>query len=258
MSFILDALRKAERERNIGRAPSLEDVTHPVRRSPAAARSWRPLALLGLVLGLLLLTYLLWPSELTETNVASPANLPAAAPAESSAPPAPTPAPVDPPEAALDESVQAESLRDLVDGSVVNPAPAQVPRANAPAPTAGVAPSQVQAPAEPEPAPEPESETGTAHAEPVDPEPLLAPPSAAAVGISSLRDMPEAYRNAFPQLRVDVHVYDADPARRWVLIDGTKYLEGSTLTQGPRLQSITVDGIVFEFNGQTVLLPIRR
>lgn len=249
MSFILDALRKAERERNLGRTPSLQDVTHAAQRAPAAGRSWRPLVPLALLLGLLALTYLLWPGLQPRTGTETPAaNAPVASSDTPSMPP--LPAQESPTEPALEASVQAESLSDLVGADVV--ASRRPPRTAEPANPVAAASAPVAAPPRTEPA---EAAVG---AIPEEPEPQLAPPSAEAVGITPLRDMPEAYRSAFPALRVDVHVYDADPARRWVLIDGSKYLEGSTLPQGPRLESITVDGIVFAFHGQTVLLPIRR
>lgn len=254
MSFILDALRKAERERNLGRTPSLKDLTQGAQRAPAARRSWRPLVPFALLLGLLALTYLLWPGRQpqngTETLAAS---APVAPPDALSMPPPLLPATEGSPEPALEDSVQAESLSDLVGAEVAPPRPA-APVSAAPAAPAPVA--EAPPPSEPAEPAETAQPVGTATA--AEPGPQLAAPSAEAVGITPLRDMPDAYRSAFPALRVDVHVYDADPARRWALIDGAKYLEGSTLPQGPRLESITVDGIVFAFHGQTVLLPIRR
>lgn len=250
MSFILDALRKAERERDLGRAPSLKDLTQVVPRAPSAGRSWRPLVPLLLLLGLLALTYLLWPGRQPERGAETlAANGPVGSSDAQSLPPLPTQE--EPLEPALGESVQAESLSDLLGADVAVPRPA--PRAAAPESPVVAAPAPVAAALPPDEFAEPpEAE------QPSEPEPQLAPPSAEAVGITPLRDMPVAYRSTFPALRVDVHVYDPDPARRWVLIDGNKYLEGSTLPQGPGLESITVDGIVFAFHGQTVLLPIRR
>lgn len=245
MSYILDALRKAERDRNLGRMPSLDDVTHAPPGTAASARSLRLVGLFGLVGALLLLAVILRPAASTPDSapegVAAPVQvLPAAAPVPALAavaPPAPAePVPLANPEpaiAALDADAPVESLDELMD-------------------------------AEPEPAIEPEPE---ARAEPVaeaaQTAPVVAPPASAAAppeptGFKLLRDMPSDYRAAFSNLRVDVHVYDADPARRWALINGSKQLEGSTLAEGPRIVEITPEGIAFDYRGQTALFPLNR
>ncbi len=73
-----------------------------------------------------------------------------------------------------------------------------------------------------------------------------------------LRDMPAAYRSQFPSLTIQVHVYDPEPQRRWVLIDGLRYGEGSTLAAGPELVSIETDGIVLAFRGENIWWPLQR
>ncbi|TJY62913.1 hypothetical protein E4T66_04130 [Sinimarinibacterium sp. CAU 1509] len=73
-----------------------------------------------------------------------------------------------------------------------------------------------------------------------------------------LRDMPAAYRAQFPSLTIQVHVYDDDPQRRWVLVDGRRYSEGSTLEAGPELVSIETDGIVLSFRGESIWWPLQR
>ncbi len=73
-----------------------------------------------------------------------------------------------------------------------------------------------------------------------------------------LRQMPSAYRAAFPQLTVQVHVYDVDPARRWVMIDNRRYNEGNALPGGPTVSEIAPEGIIFEFRGERVLWPLNR
>ncbi|MFT4046436.1 MAG: general secretion pathway protein GspB, partial [Solimonas sp.] len=99
-------------------------------------------------------------------------------------------------------------------------------------------------------------------AEPASPPPVAAasatvPPTPAATGITPLRDMPDTYRAQFPVRTLDVHVYDPDPARRWIMIDGRRYGEGQTLDSGPRVAQITDGGVVFDFQNALVLLPVR-
>jgi general secretion pathway protein B len=71
-----------------------------------------------------------------------------------------------------------------------------------------------------------------------------------------MQEMPESFRAGFPALSVDVHVYNSDPQRRFVLIGGKRYHEGDTLAEGPRIVGIVPEGIVFDWQGQRVLYAI--
>ena len=70
--------------------------------------------------------------------------------------------------------------------------------------------------------------------------------------------MPDAYRSAFPELNLDVHVHDAEPDRRWIMINGKKSVEGATLSQGPTVEEITEDGVIYRFRGELVKVPLNR
>ena len=50
--------------------------------------------------------------------------------------------------------------------------------------------------------------------------------------------------------RMDVHVYDSDPRRRFVLIDLQKFREGDRLSNGAVLEEILPDGIVLSYQGR--------
>ena len=73
-----------------------------------------------------------------------------------------------------------------------------------------------------------------------------------------LRDMPPAFRARFPALTLQVHVYDEDPEKRWVMIDNRRYRESGTLENGPTIVEITPDGVIFELQGEQVLWPLVR
>ena len=266
MSFILDALRKAERDRNLGRTPSLGDVTATAPRKPSQRPSPRTLGLIALVMGLLIVTVWLWPRHPPVTAPPPKAEAPpaavAAAPAPSSepvpaqpmepvpepAPPAPEIATAVPTDATLSPDVPAESIDDLMAEPEPEPEPAAAIVDDVPPPEVA-ATGPASAP--------------TGDALEADPAPTLeeAPPPAEPAAASDaplLRDMPSDYRGAFPALRVDVHVYDDDPARRWVMVNGRKAMEGTTLGEGPTVSRITPEGIVFDFRGRSVLFPLNR
>lgn len=275
MSYILDALRKAERDRNLGRTPSLGDVTAPSARRPSRQPSRRVLALLGLIAGLLVLTVLVWPRHPDRGPTPVAMQAAGAAPAQGTVPteavpvvppdpwPAPGPASADP---ALEEEVLAESIDDLLDepaAPVSTPTPVieREPAADPgrePQPEAEPGPESAPMAADPASMSVPADPEPTAPAQPAAAPQAAIPVEPAADGFTPLRDMPSDYRAAFPELRVDVHVYDEDPTRRWALINGQKAIEGAPLREGPRVVEISAEGIAFEFRGRTVLIPLRR
>ena len=71
------------------------------------------------------------------------------------------------------------------------------------------------------------------------------------------RDLPLSQRKDLPHPRLDVHVYDADPRRRFVMIEVQKYREGDVLPDGSELERIHVDGIILVSRGQRYSLPRR-
>jgi general secretion pathway protein B len=256
MSYILDALRKAERDRHLGRTPSLGDVTANPPRVRRRRPSPRTLGLLALVAALVICSVWLWPRDPARPPVqqalavapvppAPPLPPPVAAPIASEPSVPSAAAAALPSERTLAPDVPADSIDDLMGDAEVPAAPPSEPEA------------------------EPESEPESAAAEPVEPDlstqelpgepvPLEQQETTAAPEVPLLRDMPTDYRASFPLLRVDVHVYDDDPARRWVMVNGRKAVEGSTLSEGPTVSRITPEGIVFDFRGRSALLPLNR
>ncbi|HLW26082.1 MAG TPA: general secretion pathway protein GspB [Steroidobacteraceae bacterium] len=58
-----------------------------------------------------------------------------------------------------------------------------------------------------------------------------------------------------PELHLDVHVYATQPADRFVYINNRKYREGQTLEEGPTIERIRRDGVVLAYEGVRFLLP---
>ena len=54
---------------------------------------------------------------------------------------------------------------------------------------------------------------------------------------------------ALPKFLMSVHVFDAEPARRFVLINGLKYAEGAKTREGLTVEEIRVDGAVLAHQG---------
>lgn len=216
MSFILDALKKSESERQRRREPTIADIPYGRPRPSQALWMGALIALLLLNLGMLLFVW--WPER--EQNERAAAVRPAA-PAD-----APAALPVNPPLATEVRPLAAEAL--------------------APAEASGEA--------------EPETESGGVATEPKLVR-AIAPVAAAPRVTQELANVPTlaalggAGALNLPELHLDIHVYSAAPAERFVLINMRKYTEGQALQEGPTVQRIAADGVVLDYGNRQFLLP---
>lgn len=263
MSLILDALKRAERERKAHANPVLADLAQPVNE-PAPRGRWRQpwriggVALLALIAGLLL-----WSAFRS-----GPRPAPEAVTAAETSAPLPTAAvPLAP--GVIPGTEAVASLDDLADEPVEEeellsePQPAPSTPATTPAPAAPP-PEQETRPDIESAAPQTQAQppaTGTpSAAPPLDPAvsseipPALNQPAP----MRKLREMPPDYRADFPALSVEVHVYERELAKRLVMINGRRYREGERLAEGPMVVEIVREGIVFEHRGQQVLYTLGR
>lgn len=257
MSYILDALRKAERERHLGQPPTL--AAPPLVLEPARRRVGLWLAVgLGLGLNAALLAFFLTRNQ------------PAAPPATAASPaPAVTSTPSTPPAShSLPPARQASGREE---SPVTAREPAQLVPPTRSAAVTATAPSTAPAPATPhkEPAdrliPElssptiPRASRGQREASS---RPPLTPGSVslapAPESVPSLETLSAGARRGIPALSLDIHVHSADPDKRFVVINGRRYREGEQLSEGPVLESVTREGAILRQGGQHFRLSMRR
>jgi len=218
MSFILDALRKSEAERQRQDGPTLLEMR------PSRPQRRMPLWVIGLALLLLLnIAVLLWfllrtPAPATTAHlVGAPL---ATAPAPGGAAPIATPP---------------------VLASTPPPAPLLAP--SAPAPAIATAPATATA----------TTPAASAHAPAAAPahssRPRLEPSE-------SYADLPDYSRVSagLPALRLDLHSYSDQPQQRYALINMHKVQEGDTLPEGPRVLHILPEGVVLSYQGSQFVL----
>lgn len=254
MSFILDALRKSEHERQRQLGPSIAEL--PVARPAPRVPAWVWVALAALLT--LNVATVAW--FMTRDPAApAPATAPAVTATESAAPPAPA-APG--PSAATATAPTPQPIVAAPLTPAAPPAPLSAAAAPAAPPAAGlpagvprdVRPLTEEAYSEP-PAP------SLAAPEAPDPSLLPLPPepmprsAATAAGLPTLDQLPPQATAGLPPLAVNLHIYAAQPAQRAVFINGTRYREGDSLPGGAELQQITPDGAVLSYRGQRFLLP---
>jgi general secretion pathway protein B len=223
MSFILDALKKSEIERQRQSMPGLVD-------SPPGTRSSR-LPLWALLLGALLTINIVVLAVVLLRNSSPPAAVPVkraetTAAAETKLPPA----------AAADHF------------SPMDPAPVYAPEISLPADEGTAAPPRTLAQhptARPAPIPLRKADPVLVDESPTENDELL--PSISEVNLTGAQ--------ALPELHLDVHVYATKPSDRFVYINMRKYHEGNTLQEGPVLERIRRDGVVLNYQGLRFVLP---
>lgn len=209
MSYILDALRRADAERERGAVPDLHarPMTAAVGDGeplPASGR-WPAIAMGLALLLLLVLGWQWWGSE--------PAPPPSAAAPVVLAPPA-APPPV----------AQASAMPRAAE-SVSLPLPPEQPlRLPAPAPVAK-APTEAARPA------------------------AAASAAAPAERLYALHELPEAIRQTLPRLVIGGSVYSSNPAARVLIINGQVFQQGGQPAPELVLEQIGLKSAVMRYKG---------
>ena len=237
MSFILDALKKSESDRQRRSGPALFEVKVAPPRTRLPAWAIAIACLLAVNLGIVVWMVLRRPAH--EGAAVAP---PPAAAATAAALPPPAAAP---PSAAV---TVAPATVVAAPPAAAAPAPA----AAAPGPAAPGAAGAASLPAAGEPNPE-------------DYAPAEEPPAGGplgghvrrgtASGVPLYQDATATPGTQLPQLRLDLHVFASRPQDRFVMINMHKLHEGESLPEGVRVDSITPEGAVMSYNGQKFLLP---
>ncbi len=228
MSLILDALRKSERTRQqtlTGRL-SATDAAHGHARVPVP---WATLIGILLVANALVLAVIFWRTHSgSEPSAASTVHTPIVA------------------ATAPEYRPQIRSLAvEAAANAPAKPAAkitAPAAPATIPTRTSGIAAASIQA-----------TSSSTAST------PAMAKPQP---GITTYKEnvpvfdtLPLAFQQLLPPLHMEVHSYSEKPAESFVVINMQRYQTGETLKEGPKIISITPEGVVMEYDGQKFLLP---
>lgn len=254
MSFILDALKKSENERQGQTRLGVADVPMAVEKPRAPSWIWWLMGLLGVNL-LVLLVVLLRPASENSGSVTAQSPI-VDKPAPSRLPESPTSGSI------VNEAGTGEPVPDTVEPAV------SVPEKVAPALAAVVDRARAGridsvANAVPEAVSDAPPDTSPRLARS---EPVSAPPSEPAAVEAGVRDgdalalptldeLRARGETNLPDLHVDIHVYSEQPSGRFVYINTVKYREGGELAEGPRVQSIIEQGVVLQHLGTRFLLP---
>jgi general secretion pathway protein B len=214
MSFILDALKKSEAQRQRADAPALYEMKMAPPRQGLPAWLLVLGALLIINIGVLCVVLLRGnhsaaPQADTTGGAPAAATTPAlpVTPAPGAANPPPTAAAANPPDVAAAPSSAASAGDRADDTPAVEPAPGPVAANGA---NSGDVPTYDQA---------------------------------ASVPGANL-----------PELKLDLHAYSSNPAERFVFLNMVKLKEGQSSPAGVRVESITPDGAVLSWQGARFFL----
>jgi general secretion pathway protein B len=246
MSFILDALKKSETDRQRQGGPALFEVKVAPPRSGLPA--WAVAVLVLFIANLAVVGWLL-----VRRNAPAPQLAPAAVPATPTVAAPTPPAPAAPAQGAL------------------------APATAAPAPSAPSAPAAAAAPAPSGEAMSRNSGTGAARAtesgaaaaeasdqgaNPDDYAPAAEPGPTGNLGrvkrgtdsgVPLYQQLAATPNTQVPQLHLDLHAYADRPEDRWVMINMHKLHEGDSL-EGVHVDHITPEGAVLSYQGSQFLL----
>lgn len=214
MSFILDALKKAESERNRQLGPVLMSARVAPPRRPLPAWGWVLAVVLVANLGVLAWLLLRTPSpapELIDAGAAREAAPPVAA--STGAPANATPAAAAPSSATVPQAATA--------ATPATPGGAAAASAAVPPPTA--------------PATQPRAAS-----------PSL---SSDAEQLPTAQEL-QAQGVALPELQLNLHIYDPEPVHRSILLNGQRLREGEFTPGGVRVERITEQSVVLEAAGR--------
>ena len=271
MSYILDALRKAEAERERGTVPGIH--AQPVRQvsAEAAARAAMPTWVWAVVAACVVLAGLLvWQMVRRGSDAVAPV-VTAAAPSASAVTvtptatvlatpatattPTPTPTPMTaspaappavtatPPAKSPPLPAIAAALREAVP-AVRKPAPTASAAGTSPTPAA--APPVVLAAAQPAAMPQPVSPGAVQKPSP----PVASNANSAQPTeprIYALNELPDDIRRQLPNLSVSGSMYSAVPANRLVIFNGQVFHEGDKVTTDLVLEQISPKAAVLRY-----------
>ena len=204
MSFILDALKKSETERQRQSGPALLEMR--IVRQTHQLPAWVVIVGLLLIACVAVLGWLAWrPTSVLVAIAAPPATVPA-------------------------------TMAMSVSPTAAQAPPVAVRQSVAPPMTANAQPPAV--------------------ANPADIEPAVAADPGAARSESAARNLRDyaTISGTVPELRLDLHVYAANPAERYAFINMRKVHEGDVTPEGAQVREITREGVVLEFRGSEFLL----
>jgi general secretion pathway protein B len=277
MSYILEALKKSQAERQLGALPTIHAPSLHGEVAAAPGAAWKkplPLAVMAMAAVIVALLALVWRQPATTAApvgaassatpaaagaVGAPVATAATAAATASIAPAvaehaglAAPATAGAPNPGLAASAPAVAVPSAAAQPVAMPPPAiealetRKPLKTAAAPASTERPESARKPAPPAAA------ADGAHPQPSPPVAVAAAPDDVA---TSVRELPEPIQRAIPPIAVGGYIYSKNPADRLLLIDKVLRHEGEEVAAGLVLEKLLPKAAVFNYKGYRYRVP---
>lgn len=221
MSYILDALKKSDQERQQGTTPHLHATHGPIPQVGGSQRAGRRRALwlisggVVLVLSCLCLLFFKYHGNLNKISPKQPINMPPASTTFQSQNPRPH----------IKLSTTGQQEQDPTPDTVVA------------GDTKDIAPKTVVTKTQDELEPSAQTVITAGETSTVLPEPL----------VIELHDLSPALQAQIPELSFAGHTYAQNPDQRMIIINGKILREGKVIGPDMRLKEITWEGVIIEF-----------
>ncbi|MES1938951.1 hypothetical protein T5B8_01840 [Salinisphaera sp. T5B8] len=266
MSYLVDALKKAERERHENQRADMRSVAGGGPAEGSAGRALRWLVGVLVLCNAALLVYLFLPASVSAGLVASPATEQQSQPAvqgDTADESVTSPATAERPQRTAVRSDDSSATKDAT--------PASEPEPEAAAPVVGAAGSAVQSSAtdtaaSPTLPPSRRNSDNDTPVESLPDAPVDARPRAGGkvtYSATPLDDdagfVADEERGApvadspppgAPDVAINGHLYSSVPGRSFILVRGQRYHEGERLAQGPAVESIDATGATLNYQGR--------
>ena len=249
MSYILDALKKAEAERKLGSIPNVHTQALPGKTPGGNTASWQqrlPWLLacaMTLIVAALLIWIQPWQNHTQQRVVQAPAPMVAPTPAVPLVNIAPPPAPIaeniTPPPQPLHHdtpATAAEKSETKTAKAVASKAPDLPPASTQkPAKKEQTAPEKTKVPPASVEVARVEKKSDTAHAEDN--------------AVGTLQDLPANIQRELPPVVVNGYIYSKNPADSSVLINKKLLREGDQITPDLQLEKMMQKGAILNYKG---------
>jgi len=263
MSYILDALKKSEKERQRGTVPDLMTAQDVIEEGPKRRPFWPYLLVGALILNAgLFAWWLAWRSGKppVAAQQTAPQQLVARAPDQENRSADAGPSVATPPSTvsnAREPLTRSAEEKKPVSRPEVPAAVMNVPRVDViRQPGQEQVKTDMQRNKENKPAPHekgpseiasvPPQQTPAVKHSDADSEPA-ALPAPVPNKLYSLQELPASLRQSLPDFAISTHLFASDASSRMVRINGQMLREGEFLSAGLKLEEITFEGVVFSY-----------
>jgi len=244
MSFILNALRKSEQERQASQAENVTDKILLPQPPQDSGKTTKLLVFL-LIANVLVIAGSVWfvrNNLMSTPDTSAPTISPALSAQDAKLEPKAIAKSTQSKRPAQKAESEITSIAELIDKEKPEPAPLPVT-------TKKTAADTIKQPAI----------TNNSELQ-IQTTPVIAPAASETIpaikGIPLLSDLPFEFRQTLPKFTINVFVYSQDPEERFIMIDMVKYKPGQQIKDAMLLKEILPDGFVIDY--QNRVFKIKR